>query len=310
MPDTLNNPNRGAAGLVLAAMMVIGAIDAAVPLIAETAGLFQFHLTRASIVLPILFFVMRARGVSVRPHRWWAVALRSGAIAVAMMIYFGALAFLPVGQVVAALFTAPIFVLLITVMLPGGRVGWVEGSAILLGFAGVLVVLKPSAGMSGVALVPILAGLAYGISAVVTRRLCAEESVLVMLWWFFCTMAGLSVIGLGALAGFSPQPEDAVFVTRGWVAAPGALFYTLCTVQALGAMFALGCLTRAYTVGDPPVVAGMEYSLLIFAAFWAWVLLAQIPTATTLAGSVLILLSGAAILTAQRQKSAYRGLRT
>ncbi|MEY8838788.1 EamA/RhaT family transporter, partial [Cribrihabitans sp. XS_ASV171] len=101
---------------MVAAMAIIGVIDNYVIRLAETIGLWQFHLIRAAMMFPLVM-LMAALGLGgLRPRRLWAVALRSLLLATAMLFYFSALALMPIAQALAGLFTSPIFVLLLTAL--------------------------------------------------------------------------------------------------------------------------------------------------------------------------------------------------
>ena len=103
-----------AAALVVAAMVILGLTDNLVVIVAEDAGLWQFHLVRAVFGLPVILVAARLSGAVLRPVRVWAVVLRSLLISLSMFFYFGALAFVSVAESAAGLFTAPIWVMLAT----------------------------------------------------------------------------------------------------------------------------------------------------------------------------------------------------
>ena len=282
--------------LVMAAMAIMGGVDALVPRIAEQSGLFQFHLLRAAMVLPMIGILAWKMRISLLPRSNGAVFARSCAVGLSMMIYFGALAVFPVSEVVAGLFTAPIFVLLLTWALPGERVGPGAFVGIALGFVGLLIVLQPGAAdRSPWVVVPVAAGAAYAVGALLTRRVCAQEHVLTLVFWFFGLMFVSSAVGL-VLLEVVPGLSAETFALRPWNPAPEPVFYLYCTLQAVGSLAGVGLLTQAYKVGSTPVVAGFEYSFMIFAAVWAWLLLGQIPAPHALAGMALILVSGIVIL--------------
>ena len=123
-----------------------------------------------------------------------AVFARSCAIGLSMMIYFGALAVFPVSEVVAGLFTAPIFWLLLTWVLPES-VGKAPLWASAQGFVGLLIVLQPGAADQPRVVVPVT-GAAYAVGALLTRRVCAQEHVLTLVFWFFGLMFVSSAVGL------------------------------------------------------------------------------------------------------------------
>ena len=164
-----------AAGLIFVYASVIGFTDNYVQVIAENAGLWQFHVTRTLMAMVLLGLVALLFGLRLRPVNLKAVVARSAIHGFAMVIYFGALAFLPVALVAAGLFTAPIFVLLISRFAYGHAIGPVRIFAVLLGFAGVILVLGPEAlsGASLAAVLPILAGALYAMGNIATREWCA-----------------------------------------------------------------------------------------------------------------------------------------
>ncbi len=190
-----------AAGLILIYALVIGFTDNYVRVIAAEAGLWQFHATRSVMALALLALAAVPLGLRLRPVRPWAVAGRSAIHGFAMLIYFGSLAFLPVAQVAAGLFTAPIFVLLISRFAFGHPIGPVRILAVAMGFLGVLLVLGPSAmgDASVAALLPILAGAMYALGNIATREWCAAESAETLLGGFFVALGVLGLAGLAVL---------------------------------------------------------------------------------------------------------------
>ena len=100
-------------GAILCYAFSVTYVDNYVRVLAEEGSLWQFHAMRSALSLVIMWALALLFSKSLRPKNIRAVALRSLLHGGAIMIYFGALAFLPVAQVAAGLFTAPIFVLLI-----------------------------------------------------------------------------------------------------------------------------------------------------------------------------------------------------
>jgi drug/metabolite transporter (DMT)-like permease len=97
-----------AAALVIRSMALFGLTDNFMTLAAETGGFRQFHFLRAAIALLLLWPLASAFGVELRPWRAFRVVARSLLNSLAIVIYFGCLGFMPIAQVVAGLFTAPL----------------------------------------------------------------------------------------------------------------------------------------------------------------------------------------------------------
>ena len=172
-----------AANVMLAAMAVIGVIDNVIPLLAEVVGLWQFYLMRTVLSIPLIYGLAAIGLGQVAPRKWGAVVLRSLLVAVSMMFYFAALALMPYAEALAGLFTSPIFIVLISVLFMGMRIGRVRILAVLLGFAGVLFVLQPDlSNFDWLILLPVAGGFFYALGAIATRSLCEGESTVSMLF--------------------------------------------------------------------------------------------------------------------------------
>ena len=286
-----------AALLVLASMALFGLIDNFMRLAAETGGLWQFHFLRAVAALAILVPLAFLFGARLRPRAPGRVLLRSSLNSFAMVIYFGCLGFMPIAQVVAGLFTAPIFVVLFSVVLFGERISPRHIIAVALGFLGILLVLRPEAGdLSALSALPVLAGAFYGLGNLFTRRWLGAEGTLSLLAAFF----GMMLIwgGLGCLAialwPLPVAPGAEGWATRGWVA-PEGVFLAMILVQAVGSIVGVGLSIRAYQLADATMVAVFENSLLVFATIWAIILWREGPDALAVAGLALIALAGVLI---------------
>lgn len=301
-------PDRtlAAAGLILTYAAIIGFTDNFVRIIAQDAGLWQFHATRSVLALALLVAVAPAVGLVLRAKNLRAVALRSAIHGSAMVIYFGALAFLPVAMVAAGLFTAPIFVLLISRFAFGHRIGPVRIAAVGLGFAGVLLVLGPEAlgSASPAALMPIAAGALYALGNIATRQWCEGERAEVLLAGFFAALGIFGALGMAVLTLVPlPVPEGAEgFVLRGPVWPPAA-FWIWTLVQAAGSLLGVGLMIRGYQLTDAGRAGVIEYAILPASAFWGWVIWDEVLTGWAWAGLALIALAGTMIaLRAQAQE--------
>ncbi|WP_238547931.1 DMT family transporter [Meridianimarinicoccus roseus] len=292
-------PSRpvAAAAMILTAMALMGLVDNFVVVIADTAGLWQFQVIRSAMALCLLVVFARWRGLRLRPRRWRPVVARSFVLSCGLMIYFAALAVLPISEAVAGLFTAPLFILLLSMVFFGQRVGALRLGAVAAGFAGVLVVLRPEAGQVGwLTLVPVVSGLFYALAQIATREWCGGEAALTLLFGFFAAMGLWGLAGLGALALFpQPVPEGAAgFTLRLWGQMSGAA-WAWTVAQAVFSLVAVGLIIRAYQSVEASFVAVYEYALLIFAVLWGWLLLGDRVGPVTLAGIALIVASGAVI---------------
>ena len=284
---------RQAALLILAGMATLGLSDNFVAYVSADSSLWQFHLVRGIMVLAVMGGIAAIGLGVIRPKRPFAVLARSSIQATSMLIYFGCLAILPIGVVVAGLFTAPLFVALIAAGFQGKRIDRVHISAILLGFVGALMVIRPDpANLDLVAFLPILAGLLYAIGAVATRAWCEGEATLALSAGFFVVLTVMGAVGCLILPSVGTGADG--FATRGWMPLDARLMFWM-VVQAAGALIGIMCIFRGYQIGEASHVAVYEYSLLIFASGWAWYLWGQSVPPLGMFGMALIVLSGAVI---------------
>lgn len=287
-----------AAGLISIYAFVIGFTDNYVRVIAEEAGLWQFHFTRSCMTAVLLGLGAVVLGWRIRPRNWGAVVARSAIHGSAMVIYFGALAFLDVALVAAGLFTAPIWVLLISRFAYGHAIGPVRVIAVALGFVGVILVLGPEAlgGASLAALLPIIAGALYAMGNIATREWCGEESAQTLLAGFFGALGIIGALGMVALMLMPldvPAGPDG-FLQRGPVWASGE-FYFWTAVQAVGSLIGVGFMIRAYQITDASRASVLEYIILPASAFWTWVIWGKGLEPLAVLGMVLIVAAGSMI---------------
>jgi drug/metabolite transporter (DMT)-like permease len=293
-----------AAGAILIYALLVTYADNYVRVIAAEAGLWQFHATRSVLAIGMIAALAKPLGLHLRPVSLRAVAARSAIHGFAMLIYFGSLAFLPVAQVAAGLFTAPIFVLLISRFSYGHHIGPVRIAAVAIGFVGVVLVLGPSVieQASPAALLPVFAGALYALGNIATREWCAKESAETLLIGFFMALGVLGATGLLVLQVMPmtvPEGADG-FVQRGWVS-PSSTFLFWVVVQATVSVVGVGLMIRAYQMAEASRVSVFEYVLLPAAALWGWLIWLEVPSGQAAIGMGLIAAAGIMIALRARQ---------
>ena len=291
---TTSSQTSRAALLILIGMATLGFSDNLVRFVTTDSSLWQFHLIRSSLVLSALCLAAWFGAGAIWPRRPINVLGRSIFQAGALLIYFGCIAIMPIGVVVAGLFTAPLFVLIIGVVFQSKRVGLIRVAAVAVGFIGAVLVIDPDPeALDLISFLPVFAGLLYAIGAIATRAWCEGEETLTLTFWFFALLLVFGVIGVLVL------PTDGVagsagFPLRGWMPVTGAMLGWYAAL-AIGALIGIASIFRAYQIGEAGTVAIFEYTLLVFASFWAWVLWGEGVPVQGLIGMALIAAAGAAI---------------
>lgn len=287
-----------AAAMVVGVMFAFVLIDSMFRFFTPHVGLWQFHVLRGIVIGLAMLALARVMGWSLRPRNWRRVWARSIIASLAMVFYFGALSLMSLGQAGAGLFSAPIFVLLISALGFGVRIGPVRIVAVAIGFIGVLLILRPwGAGLSPAeALIALAGGLFYAFGAVVTRHWCAEEGTAAMTNAYFLAMGGWGLLGLGVVTLLDPVapagPEG--FFLRGWVTPPPDVLGWI-VLHALGSIAAIGVLIRAYQMAEASRITVFEYSFLPAAALVTWALFGEAPDLLAVAGMACIVLAGVVI---------------
>ena len=284
--------------LICGYALVIGYTDNYVRVIAQDISLFEFHALRAAMALPLLLGFALAFGRGLWPRNFGFVAARSAVHGTAMMIYFSALERLPVAIVAAGLFTAPIFVLLISRFVYGRKIGPVRVLAVVIGFVGVIFVLGPRAReeASVAALLPVLAGLLYAIGNMATREWCPDESAETLLAGFFGMLGVMGAVGMAVIWAIKPDlpPEATGFLLRPPVV-PGAMTLWWVLVQAVGSLIGVGLMIRAYQVTDASRASVIEYVILPASALWSYLIWGETLDGMATFGMALIILAGTMI---------------
>ncbi|KIT18138.1 DMT family transporter [Jannaschia aquimarina] len=288
----MTNAPLASAASILSAMAVIGLIDQFVQVIAESSSLWTFHLLRSTMMVGLVALWLLVAGRRLSVVSWRGVAGRAAFLSLAMIVYFGALGFLPVAQAAAGLFTAPLWVMIFSVGLFGLRIGPVRALAALAGFAGVLLVLSPDpSDLSAGSFVPLVAGAFYAVAAIATREWCGAESTLTLATSSF---VALGLWGLfGVVTAWLVGPGDG-FLTRGWVT-PDAEVWFWIAIQAIGSLGAVILLTRGYQLAEASLASIFEYSVLGFSALFGWLVWNQVTGPLGLIGLALIAGAGAVV---------------
>ena len=299
IPTPLDIQTRpmAAALCMIGAMVLLGFVDNFVATVAEEISIWQFLAVRASMAIPLICLMSMMGLGTMRPKRFWAVAVRSLLTATGLMLYFGSLAFMPIAQSLAGLFTSPIFVLLISAFVLKQTIGKWRVIAVAIGFSGILLVLGVQDGAPGwIMMMPVAGGLIYATGSMATRILCSEESTISMLAGIMIVQFIIGTLALVGLTIWSPVvPEGADgFLLRGLVW-PIETVFPYIAMQAVISVAGVFLLIRAYQWGEASQVSVLEYSIMIFGPFFAWLLMGQSITPTMMAGIALIMIAGGII---------------
>ena len=251
----------------------------------------QVAALRGLAALPVVFaWALSSGGAGQLVRIRWPLHLVRGVLSVFMMISFTfALKELSLSKVYALFFVAPLLIAVFSIFMLGERVQRTQWVAIVVGFAGVLIVLRPGAvGFGLLGTVAVLGtAFCYALSSVLVKIIGRTDSTQSMIFWMTCMLA----IGATLIALPTWQPiHSKHFLLIGGVAITGA-------IGQWG-------ITEAFKRGPAASVAPLEYSGL------AWVILIDLfvwsvkPEWQTLAGAAVIIGSGLYLLRFESRRTA------
>ncbi len=277
------------AGLALRALSVLlFAILAAMVKIAgeRHANLYEILFFRQTFALPlILVWIAGGPGLrSVATKRIGAHNSRASIGLCGMVTSFAAVQLLPLAEATTLQFTVPIFATITAALLLREPTGWHRWGAVLVGFAGVLIIARPGSGhfpLLGAAL-GLTSAMLVAVIVILLRTIGRTESASTTVFWF----SALSVAPLGTLYLFHLQNHDAMT----W-----ALLVAIGLIGGAGQL----AMTASFRVAPVSAVVSMDYTALIWGTLFGWLLFAAIPGPTTWIGAAIIIASGLYI--AQRE---------
>ncbi len=308
--------NRAGLGIlfVLAGILAISINDMLIKRLSGGYPLHEIVFLRACVA--ILFSV-----ILIQMEGGWRIlatrqpglhVMRGLLVVVANMTFFLALAAIPLADATALFFAAPLFITVLSIPILGERVGILRMGAVLVGFAGVIIMQRPWADSESlqasrlVLLLPVVAALTYALNQLMTRKLGVQSKASALSVYIHASFVAVSAVffliaGDGRFVTDQSNPS-LQFLLRAWIwPQPGDGW----VIFALGANAAIigYCLSQAYRIADAATVAPFEYVGLPLAVFWGWVVFGDLPVWEVWAGIALILGSGLFVFLRERQKA-------
>jgi S-adenosylmethionine uptake transporter len=297
-PSETDAPKRDrrveiAIALMVIAVLILPAIDAIAKLLSATIPAGQVAWARfifqAAIMAPFVAAGYRRAPVA----NLGIQALRGILIATTTVFIFAAVKLMPIADAIAIFFVEPLIVALLSAVFLGERIGWRRILAAVVGFAGAMIVVRPSYDLFGVtALLPLGAALCFAIYIVLTRRLAQSQDPVVM--QFHSGLSGLIFMSLALLIGHAF--EIPVF-TPVWPTSWEWSLLALSGVIATAGHFMITLATRHVQAG---VLAPFQYLEIVGATGYGLWLFGDFPDSVTWIGIAIIVGSGLYIFHRER----------
>jgi drug/metabolite transporter (DMT)-like permease len=272
-------------GLMLLSIFMFSFGDAMGKFIVATYSVGQLLLLRACAALLVLMPMMwRQRAEFAQLERPLLQLLRVTLSTLEVAAFFWATVYLPLADVITYYLASPIFVTALSPIVLREHVGWRRWTAVLIGFCGVLIALRPSAQtVSWPAMIALGGSLSFALLMLITRSLRSTPDIVMASSQFTGTFL------LGAL--LSPF---------GWVT-PSIGSLGLFVAAGCTSVVALLCVNRSLKLAPASVVVPYQYSMIVWAVIFGYVVFGDVPSWATIVGAAVIIGAGFYIFLRERE---------
>jgi drug/metabolite transporter (DMT)-like permease len=271
--------------LMLLSMFMFSFGDALGKFMVATYSVGELLWLRACAALIVLLpMIWRNRAAFRRVERPWLQLLRVTLSTLEVAAFFLATVYLPLADVVTYYLACPVFVTALSAIVLREHVGWRRWSAVLIGFCGVLIALRPSSQtVSWPALIALGGSFSFALLMLITRSLRATPDIVLASSQF----AGTFTLG-------------AVMSPFGWVTPdPGSL--GLFAAAGCISVSALLCVNRSLKLAPASVVVPYQYSMIVWAVMFGYLVFGDVPSMATIAGAAIIIGAGLYIFLRERK---------
>lgn len=279
LPATPSATAAKAILMMVAAAGILTVNDAIAKWLTERYPVGQVLAIRGVLVVSLVYgwAVVSRRTPVLRVRSWKLNLTRGGLMALSTFLFVTSLSLMPIADAIAISFAGPIFATALAALLLAEPVGWRRWSAVAVGFAGVVVMVRPTPEMFRmVALIPIVAAFVGALRDIVTRKMGTDgESTLMVL------IVSTSVV---AFAGLLTLPF-------GWVVPKPAELGLFVLTSVLVAV-AQGLMIESLKYGEVGLVGPFKYTSLLWALLLGLLVWGDVPGPWTWAGAALVIASG------------------
>lgn len=259
----------------------------------SSLGVWQLFALRSALTLPLFLVAGLVMGLaaSLRPRAPLWVCLRSCLLIGVWIAYYASLPHLPLSAAAAGLYTLPLFMVAFAALWTQDRVRKAQTVAVMLGFVGVTLVLRPGGeAFSPYAALPILAAMLFAAAMVLTRVKCQGEHPLALalnlhLCFVIAGLAGLVVLGL------IPGLQGETFLALPWQRLDSDQGYLVLLLTASILIASIGT-AIAYQKAPIAIVGTFEFAYVGFTVLWGVLFFNETPDHLTVAGLALIVTAG------------------
>jgi drug/metabolite transporter (DMT)-like permease len=287
-------------GFLVLAIFTFSLQDIAIKFMGSSYPVLEIVIFRNMVALPftlLFFYVEGGRGLP-KTKKLGLESWRGLFLFLSYTTYIMGLAALPLAEISAIRNSAPLLVTLFSVLWLGERVSVRHWVALMIGFIGVLLIVRPGSNFNLGSIFILLATLFYVFSVMLTRQLRSSDSSATMAYFSSVVymIVSLLLIPLSLWVGEVPNAHPSIaFLFRSWTTPSLLDFIIMC---GLGVVWAGGMffMARAYSMTLASIVAPFEYIALPISVMWGLLIWQEVPSLMTWIGALLTVLSGLYIL--------------
>lgn len=282
-----------AVGTIVFTVLALSLGDALIKLTSGNFVIWQIFVIRSMMVIPLLvgFLAIKARASLRMPDALGWVILRSLLLVAMWISYYISLPKLALSAAAAAYYTLPIFITLFSAAIIGekiSRIGWL---AVFLGFAGVLLILRPEADdFNWYALLPLISAIFYALAMILTRTKCRTEHPIMLALILNVSFVLVGGIAAAFIAVFSDEARQG-FLLAPWAQMGVSQWGTMALLAAAILIGSIGA-AIAYQNGPPSVIGTFDFAYVGFAVLWGFIFFAELPDIISISGMILIVAAG------------------
>ena len=288
--------------LIIAAVFVLSVQDVVFKLFSTDFSLWQLFALRGLLAVLILIILEILSGNQFdglsQALKFWPL-LRSLFLTMSLLAFYAALPFLSLSIVGAANYIAPIIVTLLSALIIGEPVKIRAWIGVFTGFAGVIILLQPSAdAFSPWIILPMIGAIFYAFTHIITHAKCQFASLKSMAISLNLMMAMAGFLISGLVLFLQPNKELSYaypYFLGGWSSITLLGWAVIALLAGLAVMSSI-MLAGAYQAASPAIVAPFEYSYLAFAAIWDILFFGIFLDSISALGIVLIIVAGLLVL--------------
>lgn len=291
-PEARRNASLRGIALMAAGMFLFSAVDTHAKFLTASLHPIQITWSRQLGLLLGILIVVAIKGASVlkSSHPWLQIS-RGVMAAISATMFIVAVSYVPLADAVAVSFVAPFIVTLMGALILREPVGVRRWIAVMIGFIGTLIVIRPGTGVLHPAVfLVVIAASAFAVRQILSRYLSGEDRVVT-------TVAYTAIASVGLLS----VPLPFVWRTPEW----GTELFLLISMAVLAAC-AETLVIMALEAAQAVVVAPVQYTLLIWGTFYGWAVFGQLPDLWTWVGALIIVATGIYTLNRERQAAKRR----